>query len=608
VEDSVKFQNRERFVSEGLKSAFRIELSGLFSGILAFIIAVLVAAGFCWIEATWSNQAPKANQLILTSLVVLGVLPAIIYLLVQRREAKISSLGLIAVGTITTLLIANYLFREIPFILFPADVLIWSESDYVNDILKFREGYPMFTANANNDSFTYVPGSQLVTYFLAWLSGNSTSVAAYRVIQVGYILVTAIVGFLCCRRLLDIVLPTRDEQKASKIWSVIWLTGLFLIASNGLTNPFTHLLHNDSLAQLVTVTAFWLLLEYETTKDYRILILMALMPAVGFWVKQSVVIWFGLYFLYLLIFDQPRSFKKLFGFSALSFGAILVSFLTGYLLWQENFIYWVFTVLRKHEILPSLSYSHLLDVRVYVALGIIGGAIVLFAGGYKRLVGLWLVWASLISVEIYTSGVAWMLNHIGPGSLIAGIWFFAGVTIIWKKIIENQQRSVAGRWIWTSVFVATLCLIFLNLGIVRKPVQFFSSDAYRYVREIEQEFDGQASERVLLDLGTWVYFRDGVVMKDRAPAIGERGYSQTGDFSGVLQRLEGKQYTKILVRNLDSADFWYDDKSWSKSSNIRQTMLENYQLVGTIKAVEGIDKSTLPYGFKEVSILIPRNN
>ncbi len=41
--------------------------------------------------------------------------------------------------------------------------------------------------------------------------------------------------------------------------------------------------------------------------------------------------------------------------------------------------------------------------------------------------------------------------------------------------------------------------------------------------------------RVLLDAGTWAYFKDGVVMKDRAPSIGERGHSQTGDFSGICR-------------------------------------------------------------------------
>ena len=109
-------------------------------------------------------------------------------------------------------------------------------------------------------------------------------------------------------------------------------------------------------------------------------------------------------------------------------------------------------------------------------------------------------------------------------------------------------------------------------------------------------------------MGTWVYIRDGVVMKDRAPSIGERGWSQTGNFSGILQRLEQKYYTKILVRNLHSPDFWYDHDSWGRSSHIRQTLMENYKEVGKINAVEGLSPNEMPYGFNEISILVPRTD
>lgn len=143
---------------------------------------------------------------------------------------------------------------------------------------------------------------------------------------------------------------------------------------------------------------------------------------------------------------------------------------------------------------------------------------------------------------------------------------------------------------------------------MRVPVRPFSADSYRYLGEIENEFVGQPLDRTLLDMGTWVYLRDGVVMKDRAPSIGERGYSQTGDFSGIIQRLEQKYYNKILLRNFHSSDFWYDHGSWQNSSNIRQTLLENYYELGKINAVEGSISSDQPYGFGEITILLPRED
>jgi hypothetical protein len=134
-------------------------------------------------------------------------------------------------------------------------------------------------------------------------------------------------------------------------------------------------------------------------------------------------------------------------------------------------------------------------------------------------------------------------------------------------------------------------------------------DAYRYVREIEREFEGQSAEEVLLDVGTWMYMRDGVIMKDRAPAIGERGHSETGDFSGIIGRLEQKRYSKILVRNLHSPELWYDYANWRKSSGIKKAMLENYREIDRIRGVSGrVPKWVSPYGLCEISILVPNQD
>jgi hypothetical protein len=123
-----------------------------------------------------------------------------------------------------------------------------------------------------------------------------------------------------------------------------------------------------------------------------------------------------------------------------------------------------------------------------------------------------------------------------------------------------------------------------------------------------------------MDMGAWMHARDGVVLKDRAPGIAVRGSSQAGgDFSGMLGRLNSRYYQKILVRNLDDPQFWYDDSSrwWRRSSGIRQALRDNYQEVGRIPAVQGETRfilypfeplpwKTTRYGFQEISILVPR--
>jgi hypothetical protein len=143
--------------------------------------------------------------------------------------------------------------------------------------------------------------------------------------------------------------------------------------------------------------------------------------------------------------------------------------------------------------------------------------------------------------------------------------------------------------------------------MIRLPVGPFSDDAYRYVGEIEKEFAGHAATNVLLDAGSWIYLRNRVVMKDRAPSIGDRGYAEVGNFGPMIERLEQKRYAKILVRNFHSADLWYDHWLWRRSSQIRQALTRSYSEVRTIRRVAGSERiEELDYLFSDISVLVPK--
>jgi hypothetical protein len=207
--------------------------------------------------------------------------------------------------------------------------------------------------------------------------------------------------------------------------------------------------------------------------------------------------------------------------------------------------------------------------------------------------------------EAYTSGLGWTLSHFGPGSLLAGVWFVAALARIWPVAVGD------GGWLgWIHVAIAShiVVLAYSGLGLVRVPVPSLPTDSYRYVAEIEREFEGVPADEVLLDLGTWVYLKDGVVMKDRAPSFGDRGYVGTGDYSEVISRLEQRRYGKILVRNLHSHDFWYDHYMWARSSGFRGSLLANYREVRTIRAVSGwTGGRSAPYWLSEIAVLVPRD-
>ena len=577
----------------------------LLPGVLSLLSAAPVAYLIYIINQTFLNRPERAVMIIGVLFVILIVVPPAIYLISKRRLANPWRLGLIVVATICVLLVSVYIYWVSSYVYFPADILTWSEGDFVNDILKFRLSYPLYSAQVNNDSFTYSPGSRLLTYFLAWLSGNGTSIPFYRMIQVVYTLLAAGISMFCCRKLVDIGFP-RGQSGDSKLWVFAWLPLFFLIGTNSLTNPFAHNLHDDALAQLVTAGAYWLLLEYVSTRKRLVLVLMMILPAIGFLVKQSLGVWALFYCVYLVFFDQPRSIPRIAIFTIFVFGGIGLVLGGCYILWGNHFFYWTFTVLGKHGVSPLRSFQHMLDVWPYFVIGILGGMILVRGKTFHVLLGPWLIWLFLILLEAYTSGIAWMRNHMGPGSLIAGVWFIAGLVKLWPSLTLSGKFRIQV-WMRTAGAVAVIGLLFNGLGMVRIPIRALPSDAYRYINDIEKEFNGQSAKDVLLDIGSWVYIKGGVIMKDRAPSIGERGYSETGDFSGILQRLQEKHYSKILIRHLNEPDFFYDYYLWPKSSGIRKALLDNYREIRKIKGVQSNKNDQhLYYFFDDISILVPK--
>jgi len=330
---------------------------------------------------------------------------------------------------------------------------------------------------------------------------------------------------------------------------------------------------------------------------------------IGFFIRQNALIWAVCYFGFLAVWG--RSWKRLAVFTAATAALYSASIAVCYALWGEPFFYWVFSMLTKHALSPLRSFEHLLDAWAYFATLLLGGVAILRGRNSDLLLGAWLASLLVLAAETYTTGIAWTLNHMGPGSLLAGVWFMAGLTSVWDLATGSRTRG-AQDWIRAGALTATVALLFSGWGVIRIPLRPISEDAYRYVRDIEKEFQGQPASQILLDAGTWVYWKQRVIMRDRSPSIGERGYSGAGDFSGILSRIAAKRYSKILVRDYHAPDFAYEHYLWAKPSGIRQAMLDNYREVGRIRAAEGPaavkDWAEDPYFFGEIAILVPRAN
>jgi hypothetical protein len=306
-----------------------------------------------------------------------------------------------------------------------------------------------------------------------------------------------------------------------------------------------------------------------------------------------------------------RQWKR---FATFASGAIVlygVSIAICFAIWGQPFYYWVFYMLSQHKVAPLRSFQHAMDAWAYFAILLLGGAAILRGRNVSPLLGAWLMCLFVFAVETYTSGLGWMLNHMGPGSLLAMVWFVAGLASVWNSALEGPKPLIE-IWCRAAAMTAAVALTFSGLGFVRIPLRPIPDDAYRYVHDIEAQFQGVPARLVLLDLGTWPYIKEKAIVGDRATSIGDRGYSGAADFTGILTRIRTKHYAKILVHGYRSFDFVYDYFLFPKPTGIRQALLDNYEETGKIRAVEGNpylkDWAEDPFYFGEISILEPKKN
>lgn len=558
-----------------------------------------VALALAWVHGAAGEGTARA--VVASGAVLLVVLAGILVVAAARDRGWLAPgrMAALALTVAAIELTGLYFFWVSGYVRYPGDYLLWSESDFVNEILKLRLGYPLYTDQSNNESFYYTPGAPVLTYLLGSLVGLGTSVPGLRAIQVVYSALAALVAAGCVRRLLEI-----RGRGAGREWGALWAPFLLLAATNAQTNTFTPFLHNDALAQLVCAVAYYVLLSYEVMGDRRWVGAMAAIPVAGFLVKQSLGIWAVLYCVYLAVFRRwPMG--RVAAFGAVAFGLTGGAAGVCYLLWGQPFVFWVFQAIQARTV-PLRALEHVLDVWMVFAVGIGGAWVVARGPAFGRLMGPFAVWLLLLGVECYTSSAAWTLSHMGPGTLLAAVWLMAALSLHWPA----ADRGGAQQWFRAGARVALALLVLAGLGAIRVPLKQVTEDGRRYFEEIEAQFAGLPVDQVLLDAGTWIYLRDGVVMKDRVCSVGDRGYGGNGDFSGILARLNRKAYRRLMIRNLDAPEFWYDSHMFPKPTGIRAAILANYRETGRIRAVRAPlserDKVHSGYLLGEISVLEPR--
>lgn len=577
--------------------------------VLVIVETLLAAVGMFLalrrIAGASSGESTALAWGVLAAAAVVG--GVIVVLLARGRRLVRGSVPLAIAASITWVMALGTLYQVSCYLSIPADILSFAESNYVADIIRFSRGEGLFSRPGDNNSYPYSPGSQLVTYAVARALGRGDSVPWLRYVQFSYVVAAAAAATAatdCLAR--KFAPPSRLAPRP--LWWSLWLPALFLLCTEPRFNLYTHSLHNDGLALLVSMLAAWMLAGYALRPQGWLLGWMVVLPAAGFMVKQNQLLWGGVFVLYFLVSGQLR--WRSIALLAAGMGLVLLATIAiCERAWGEPYWYWVIEALGGKQISLARSLRHLLMCGLYANLGLAAGwALVLRPGTDRVAVALWLTWLLPFGLAAFTSGLGYQTNHLGPGVVLAGGWALAALAVHWPQLAPGGSLGLY--YARTSILSGGIVLALGGMGFLREPVNPVPADVGRYIEAIEGEFSGLPPEQVLLDAGSWVYVPGRIVMKDRSPSVSVHGGDNQPEVShqylaDTIARLRAKTYRRVLAREIDTQRSWYDFNN--RGTGVKQALLENYHEVRRIPGVE-VDAWWPKHLLTEVVVLEPNDS
>lgn len=569
---------------------------------VALVALLAQFASLVTLMAGWLQGPPRniAVQVLVGGVVVVFVLA--VYIL--RFHPDRVRLGPGRVGIVLLILLALVLaglyVRSIrPLLALPYDLASWSEPMFVVDIIKWRTGAKLYLPADDSNTNTYTFAAPAISYFLASLAGYPTSIPFYRWLQQFYLLLTAIVAGLAAWQLLR--LATRGQGLShSRLWLIFFVLASFLLAVNPQTGAFNVYLHIDPMALLFSTVSFWILTSHAMSGHPRWFWLMAVMPTLGFLVKQYLVIWAVVYVVYLWL-DGRYPLRRVLAFGVVSFTMVGAAVAVSLAIWGEPFLYWVFQVMGGHVVSVPWMANRFAEAAPYLVPGLFGGYVLLRGPNCERLLGIWAGWIVMILAGLYTSGITFSPTHLGPATIVGGCFALAAVVTVWSPF-DSSAPPHAQQWLHMGIGFVLVATFLSALGYLRPTSYSVSSDLSRYVREIEKEFNGLPVERVLLDSGDWIYLRHNVLMKDRAPIV----LTHRAPSAGLLARARNQEYARILAHRMPNGSYVYD---MSIHRGTMKTVLAHYREVRHIPGVRGMENWRY-YGMlmNDISVLEPIPN
>ncbi len=135
-------------------------MAALVPGFLMLLAGAIGAFLIRCLAGAWPDQPERVMQAAGLGAAAFIGLPVVMYLARRRRAASPRRAGLLVLAGGGSALVAFYLTWTGYHVEYPGDFLMFAEGDFVNEMVKFRTGRPLYTAQQNNESMTYTPGAR----------------------------------------------------------------------------------------------------------------------------------------------------------------------------------------------------------------------------------------------------------------------------------------------------------------------------------------------------------------------------------------------------------------------------------------------------------------
>jgi len=477
---------------------------------------------------------------------------------------------------------------------FPLDLLLWSESSFLQDMLKLHKGLCPYQPGSDNNSFVYSPGAPLLTWGAASLFGGYRSLSFCRALQVAFTLVACGLSSVALWQLLG---PSPDGRRPGRLPFLALVLFLVVAVVNPVTAPFVDLLHNDALVLLTCAAGLAALTLYGRIPPAWWLLLAVPLPALAVLMKQTgYVVWIALV---AGVWIQERRLKPALLFALLS-GALIAAVGLALAAWSNGWWwFWTVRVLSKQQIAWDLGVVIVGQLAgpplVPLALACTGVAV--WAARRweteqsRRILAVLLYGALLTGSSAATSfkcGTAWA-NHWGPACLVLATLNAAGVGLLVSA--ARGWRSV--RWVNVGA-AAWLLLAAASLHRLERNVP--TGEQYAYAGRLNRAFLAGAPERTLLDHGTIHYVLRDIIPRDRCNSVLEVTAGGLRDVDATVGRIRSQQYDRILIHDVYGTA-WY-------GNDVMRAIATAYDLKERIPGIPGAGRVDYLFGYLMTDVLV----